>query len=175
MISILPPALVIFSSADFENLCACTVNAVFSSPSPRTLIRSFLCTTPFLIRSSGVMFFSPSSARRSRFTTRYSTRKILVKPRLGKRRCKGIWPPSKPRIMREPDRERWPLWPRVDVLPIPLPMPRPTRFLLDVAPLGGRKFDKFVGTCISLFYAQSLSCGSGGDYSVALVLDLVIG
>jgi hypothetical protein len=31
-------------------------------------------------------------------------------------------------------------------LPIPLPMPRPTRFLFDVAPLGGRKFDKFVGT-----------------------------
>ena len=48
--------------------------------------------------------------------------------------------------MREPERERWPLWPRVEVLPIPLPMPRPTRFLLDVAPLGGRKFDKFVGT-----------------------------
>src|SRR6476646_10753179 len=151
MISILPPALVIFSSADLENLCARTVNAVFSSPPRRGLIRSFLCTTPFLTRSSGVMFFSPSPASRSRFTIWYSTRKILVNPRLGRRRCKGIWPPSKPRIMREPERERWPLWPRVDVLPIPLPMPRPTRFLLAVAPLGGRKFDKFVGTCISLF------------------------
>ena len=50
MISILPPALVIFSSADLENLCACTVSAVFNSPSPRTLIRSFLCTTPILMQ-----------------------------------------------------------------------------------------------------------------------------
>ena len=33
----LPPALVIFSCADLENLCACTVMALFSSPSPRIL------------------------------------------------------------------------------------------------------------------------------------------
>ena len=38
----LPPALVIFSLADLENLCACTVRAVLSSPSPRILIGIFL-------------------------------------------------------------------------------------------------------------------------------------
>src|SRR5215510_10411617 len=47
MISALPPALVIFSSADLENLCACTETADFSSPSPSTLIRSFLPARPF--------------------------------------------------------------------------------------------------------------------------------
>jgi hypothetical protein len=35
-----------------------------------------------------------------------SFRKMFVKPRFGRRRCNGIWPPSKPRIMREPLRER---------------------------------------------------------------------
>src|SRR5438132_8625875 len=41
------------------------------------------------------------------YTTLFRSRKILVKPRFGRRRCKGIWPPSKPRIMREPERDRW--------------------------------------------------------------------
>src|SRR5258708_1420403 len=53
--SILPPALVIFSWADLENRCARTVSADLSSPSPSTLIKSFLCTIPCLISSSGVM------------------------------------------------------------------------------------------------------------------------
>ena len=35
--------------------------------------------------------------------------KILVKPRLGKRRCSGIWPPSKPRFWPKPVPARWPL------------------------------------------------------------------
>src|SRR6202012_2364099 len=34
----LPPAFSIFSCADFENLWACTVTAIFSSPSPSTLM-----------------------------------------------------------------------------------------------------------------------------------------
>src|SRR5580658_6803658 len=73
-----------------------------------------------------------------------SLRKILVKPRLGMRRCSGIWPPSKPRIMREPVRERCPLCPRVDVLPMPEPIPRPTRLRFSVAFFGARMFDKFI-------------------------------
>src|ERR1700683_2554707 len=80
---------------------------------------------------------------RSRFTTVYSVRKILVKPRLGRRRCNGICPPSKPRIMCEPERDLWPLWPRVEVLPMPDPMPRPTRLRPVLAFLGARKFDRF--------------------------------
>ncbi len=71
-----------------------------------------------------------------RFSTVYSVRKMLVKPRLGKRRCSGIWPPSKPRIRLEPEREPWPLWPRVEVLPMPEPIPRPTRLLVGVRLLG---------------------------------------
>src|SRR5689334_24067173 len=94
---------------------------------------------------------------------------MLVNPRFGRRRCKGIWPPSKPRIMREPERERWPLWPRAEVLPMPLPMPRPTRFLFDVAPLGGLKVDKFVGTWISSIRNRR-SFVTGADYSVSLLL-----
>ena len=56
----------------------------------------------------------------------------------------GIWPPSKPRIMREPLRERCPLWPRAEVLPIPDPMPRPTRLRFSDDFFGARMFDKFM-------------------------------
>src|ERR1700734_4070648 len=51
---------------------------------------------------------------------------VFLKPRLGRRRCSGIWPPSKP-LMRTPERAVWPLPPRPAVLPLPEPMPRPTR------------------------------------------------
>ena len=99
---------------------------------------------------------SPSSASFSRFTMLYSLRKILVNPRLGMRRCNGIWPPSKPRIMREPLRERWPLCPRVEVLPMPEPMPRPTRFLFSVAFFGARMFERFINklSAVSLSVTQ---------------------
>src|SRR5208337_4672178 len=142
--STLPPALVIFSCADLENLCALTVSATVSWPSPRILTGSLALITPALRSTSGVMVVSPKAARRSRLTMLYSLRKMLVKPRLGMRRCSGIWPPSKPRIMREPLRERWPLCPRVDVLPMPEPMPRPTRLRFSVAFFGARMLDKFI-------------------------------
>src|SRR5438067_7619553 len=59
---------------------------------------------------------------------------MLLKPRLGSRRCSGIWPPSKP-LIRTPERAVWPLPPRPAVLPLPEPMPRPTRmrFLCEPA------------------------------------------
>src|ERR1700748_3768 len=69
---------------------------------------------------------------------------MLVKPRFGMRRCKGIWPPSKPRIMREPLRERCPLWPRAEVFPMPDPIPRPTRFFFSDDFFGARSCDKFM-------------------------------
>src|SRR5207244_10438881 len=50
-----------------------------------------------------------------------------LKPRLGRRRCSGIWPPSKPTLWKPPERDFSPLWPRPAVLPRPEPMPRPTR------------------------------------------------
>src|SRR5579862_1124 len=46
--------------------------------------------------------------------------------------------------MREPLRERCPLCPRADVLPIPEPMPRPTRFLFSAAFFGALTFERFM-------------------------------
>src|SRR5947208_10662076 len=104
------------------------------------------------------MVFCPSAARSPTFTTEYSVRKMLVKPRLGRRRCKGICPPSKPRIMRDPERERCPLCPRVEVLPMPEPIPRPTRFLLEFAFLGARKFERFMS------FTYGFSCYNVGRW-----------
>src|SRR5271154_3691976 len=88
-------------------------------------------------------FSAATEAMRVRLMTVYSTRKMLVKPRLGRRRCSGIWPPSKPRIRLEPERDPWPLWPRVEVLPMPEPIPRPTRLRPVFAFLGARRLDRF--------------------------------
>src|SRR5208337_1946454 len=140
----LPPALTIFSCADLENLCAYTVIAVVSSPLPRILTGALPSTTPAFFSTSGVISVSPSAARRSRFTTSYSSRKMFVKPRFGTRRCNGICPPSNPRISRAPVRDHCPLCPRVEVLPMPDPMPRPTRFFFSVDFLGARIVDKFI-------------------------------
>src|SRR4051795_886386 len=140
----LPPDFVIFSWADFENLCAWTVMADLSSPSPRILSLRLVLITPALRSTSGLIVLSPRSASFSRFTMLYSSRKMLVNPRFGTRRCNGICPPSKPRIMREPLRERWPLCPRVEVLPMPEPIPRPTRFLFELAFFGARMFERFI-------------------------------
>src|SRR5947209_2376358 len=103
---------------------------------------------PAFLRTSGVTSFWSSSAMRSRFTMVYSTRKMLLKPRLGRRRCSGIWPPSKPRIMREPERDLWPLWPRVEVLPMPEPIPRPTRLRFSLALRGALMVERFVAICV---------------------------
>src|SRR5688572_6591515 len=51
---------------------------------------------------------------------------MLLKPRFGSRMWSGIWPPSKPKT-ETPERLFWPFWPRPAVLPLPEPMPRPTR------------------------------------------------
>jgi hypothetical protein len=74
---------------------------------------------------------------------------MFVNPRYGKRRCSGIWPPSKPRIRLEPERDPWPLCPRVDVFPCPEPMPRPTRYRFRFAFFGALKFDKFIDSSLN--------------------------
>src|ERR1700751_1048337 len=66
--STLPPALVIFSCADLENLCALTVRATVSSPSPKTFTGCFVLITPALRSTSGLIVVSPNSASRSRLT-----------------------------------------------------------------------------------------------------------
>src|SRR5215213_3170480 len=70
---------------------------------------------------------------RSRLISANSSRKMLLNPRFGSRRCSGIWPPSKP-LMRTPERAVWPLPPRPACLPLPEPMPRPTRMRPLMAP-----------------------------------------
>src|SRR5690349_1387674 len=157
MTSALPPALVIFSCADLENLCACTFTFFLSSPSPRTFTSAPSFASPALTSESSVTSASPSSAMRSRLRMVYSVRKILLKPRFGRRRCSGIWPPSKPRIMRDPERERWPLWPRPEVLPMPEPMPRPTRFLFELAAFGARSVERLVAITLFPFRAKTLA------------------
>src|SRR5690349_9974929 len=62
---------------------------------------------------------------------------VARKPRLGRRRCSGIWPPSKPTLWKPPARAFWPLWPRPAVLPRPEPMPRPTRRRFFLEPAAG--------------------------------------
>src|SRR5262245_58424702 len=67
-----------------------------------------------------------ASCKRPRLISLYSFALSLLKPRFGSRRCRGIWPPSKP-PRRTPARAVWPLPPRPPVLPMPEPMPRPMR------------------------------------------------
>src|SRR5690606_16492983 len=60
------------------------------------------------------------------------------KPTFGRRRCIGVWPPSKPAlILPLPARANEPLWPRPAVLPRPEPIPRPTRVRSVRAPGAG--------------------------------------
>src|SRR5262247_502478 len=63
---------------------------------------------------------------RPRLISLNALRNGLLNPRLGSRRCSGICPPSKP-LTATPVRAFWPLTPRPAVLPLPEPMPRPTR------------------------------------------------
>ena len=88
---------------------------------------------------------APGGRRRSRpaasprsvtVTSSYSSRKGLLKPNFGRRRCSGIWPPSKPSKCMLPERAFWPFPPRPAVLPRPEPWPRPTRLRTLVAPRG---------------------------------------
>ena len=47
--------------------------------------------------SLSTLEFAANSLRSPMFTTWYSVRKMLVKPRFAKRWISGIWPPSNPR------------------------------------------------------------------------------
>src|SRR5471030_1612257 len=140
--SVAPPAAAIFSAALPLNLCARTVSAFPISPRPSTFSRFFVLLIRRCSASSSSVTTVPAANRSpsvSRLTTSYSTRNGLWNPRLGTRRCSGIWPPSKPRLKVKPDRDLAPLWPRPAVLPLPEPWPRPIRFLGCFMPFGGRR------------------------------------
>src|SRR5439155_21674116 len=57
----------------------------------------------------------------------------------------GIWPPSNPTAVPPPERDFWPFWPFVDVLPWPEPMPRPTRLRRLTEPGAGRRSSSLTG------------------------------
>src|ERR1051325_9748489 len=75
---------------------------------------------------------------------------MLVKPRFGRRRWSGIWPPSKPTLREYPDRDFCPFSPRPAVLPRPEPGPRPTRFFLCVEPFAGFRLLRLIAIMNSL-------------------------
>src|SRR6187402_3475088 len=135
-----PPAATIFCSAEPETLSTATFSLTAMSPSPRTLTFSFLRTAPLATRSPMVTSppFGYSSARRSRFTTWYSTRNGFLNPRsFGARMTAFRLPPSSP--TRTWYRAFVPLVPRPAVLPLE-PSPRPTRVLAFLAPTAGRRW-----------------------------------
>ena len=59
------------------------------------------------------------------------------KPNFGMRICSGNWPPSNQGRFEEPDLDFCPFCPRPQVLPLPEPLPRPTRFALRFDPAAG--------------------------------------
>src|SRR6266436_5120594 len=110
------------------------VSLALSSPRPSSRTPSLGRRTTLAFTSDSTLMVLPASTSlasiaccsRSRLISAKSSLKMLVKPRFGRRRCSGIWPPSKP-LMRTPERAVWPLPPRPACLPLPEPMPRPTR------------------------------------------------
>src|SRR6185503_10436284 len=94
-------------------------------------------------------------------TSAWSLPNGLLKPRFGSRMWSGIWPPSKP-FTATPERLFWPFWPRPPVLPLPEPMPRPTRMRSLRAPGLSRMSLSFMSShslsldsrCISIDYSH---------------------
>src|SRR5262249_59435586 len=92
---------------------------------------------------------------------------VFLKPRLGKRRCSGIWPPSKP-LMRTPERAVWPLPPRPPVLPDPEPMPRPMRCRVLRAPGRSASSLSFIARLQSLLLDHAYEMVDLRDHSPGL-------
>src|SRR5690606_5137441 len=145
--STVPPAATIFAAAALLKAWARTVSGRVSSPSPNTLMPSFtLRTTRFSNNSSGVTTVPGSNRFRASRLTMASSRRngALLKPRLGSRRTSGVCPPSKAGPLAPPERAFCPLVPRPAVLPLPEPIPRPTRLESRRAPGAGRNSCSFI-------------------------------
>src|ERR1019366_1513167 len=144
-----PPDAWIFSSADLEKWWASTVILRVNKPVPRIFRPSrTLWITPVPSRPSTVNVSPSSFSSWPRLTMANCFLKMLVNPRFGRRRCSGIWPPSNPRFWLKPVPARWPLEPRVAVLPCPEPMPRPIRFRPFTWPAGGFNPLRFISVSL---------------------------
>src|SRR5687767_13848563 len=90
------------------------------------------------------------------------------------RRMSGIWPPSKPMRMEEPERAVWPLPPRPEVLPWPLDSPWPRRLRRCLAP--GRGFKSCKRIKLSCYgagfgrFGRTQRFGSNGNTAAAINL-----
>src|SRR5262245_23234311 len=133
------------------NACARTVRACDTVPLPRHLRRPRFGTSPRARSSSGPTL-EPAGKASSWPTlkTMYAVRENGRKPRFGKRRCSGIWPPSYPGGLFPPEREPRPLCPRPAVLPLPEPGPRPTRLRRRVEPGAGWRWPRSMPSALRL-------------------------
>src|SRR5262249_9831841 len=96
MTSTVPPLASIAAFADSLKPCALTGRACSTVPLPRILTR-LLCLPARPASASAARSTTLPAAKRprlARFTTSNSLRNGLRKPRFGRRRCSGIWPPS---------------------------------------------------------------------------------
>src|SRR5574342_542028 len=105
--------------------------------SPAALSEAASTTAP-AGRAASAATWTSSSSRRARG----------MNPNLGRRRCSGIWPPSKPSKCMLPVRAFCPLPPRPAVLPSPEACPRPTRVRRRLAPRGALRWLNDIGTLL---------------------------
>src|SRR3954469_25080109 len=141
--SMRPPAATIFSRAPALTFTPRTVTAWESSPFASSFAGPFRERIRPASTSDSVVISVPSGIRLRSSSDRTcdSTRNAFVKPRLGRRRVIGIWPPSNcglpPPGPWWPARALMPLCPLPDVFPVPEPGPRPRRFRLRCDPGAG--------------------------------------
>src|SRR5439155_1349692 len=134
----LPPAASIAAFAPFVATMPVNLTAFSSLPVLMTLtVFASDGTSPAAFSASMSISVTGSFARSDKRISAVSFFDRDTKPRFGKRRCNGIWPPSKPTLWNPPERDFWPLCPRPAVLPSPEPMPRPARRRAFLAPAAG--------------------------------------
>src|ERR1700741_298651 len=114
-------------------------------------------TTPAFFSTPRSISVSVIFSRSDSRTSALNLAMAELKPRLGRRRWIGIWPPSNPILPRPPLRARWPLWPRPAVLPMPEPIPRPTRTRTVLAPLAGLMLLSFMSDLFHLQHERRLA------------------
>src|SRR5690606_4891604 len=120
----LPPAASMAALAPAVAPMPVSLTAFVSSPDLMTFTTlASWPTRPACLRASTSTSAAPSLSSWASVTSALNFSEADLKPRLGRRRCSGIWPPSKPTLWKPPARDFWPLWPRPAVLPRPEPMP----------------------------------------------------